>query len=101
VERNQVSEDAQGVTLQVPALTALQLYCDEVLTSDPQKSVELTIAGRSLGAHYLQWLRALRGNELGGPVLLRFRPNPATPEPKYDPYAWAEGTRAFAVAPAR
>jgi hypothetical protein len=50
VERHQVIEDEEGITLKLPVLTALQLYHDGILSADPQKSVQLTIATRKLGA---------------------------------------------------
>lgn len=88
VERHSLSEDEEGVTVRLPALTALQLYQDGTLSGDPQKSVELTAAGRPLGGHFLLWMRALAGNEFGNPVLLRFGRQPAEREELYDPKAW-------------
>jgi tetratricopeptide (TPR) repeat protein len=86
-----VIEDEEGVTLKLPVLTALQLYHDGVLSADPQKSVELTIAARKLGAFYLQWLRGLSGDEFGNPVLLRFERKPSRQERPYDANAWLTG----------
>jgi hypothetical protein len=60
-----IDEDEEGITVRLPALTALQLYYDGVLSADAQKSVELTIAGRPLGAYFLHWLRALPGDAFG------------------------------------
>jgi hypothetical protein len=91
VEQHQISEDGEGVTLKLPALTALQLYHDDVLSADPTKSVELTIAGRKIGVFYLQWLRSLPGNEYGVPVLLRFERQPARKAQPYNPNAWLSG----------
>jgi tetratricopeptide (TPR) repeat protein len=88
VERHRATEDAEGVTLTLPALTALQLFYDGVLTADGRKSVDLTIGGRSLGAYYLHWMHALPGNEFGGPVLLRFGPKPAKKDRPPEPNAW-------------
>ena len=57
VEHHHVTEDETGITVKLPALTALQLYSEGVLTADPHKPVDLSIAGRKLGAFYLHWLR--------------------------------------------
>lgn len=88
VEQHHAAEDEEGVTLTLPAVTALQLYHNEVLSPDSQKSVELTVAGRVLGAYYLHWMRALSGHEFGNPVLLRFGPLPVKPERPPEPNAW-------------
>jgi hypothetical protein len=88
VERHHATEDAEGVTLRLPALTALQLYYDGVLTADARKSVEVTIAGRPPGTYYLQWMHTLPGDEFGGPVLLRFGPKPGRKERPREPNAW-------------
>jgi hypothetical protein len=56
--------------LLLPVLTALQLYSDGILTADAKQSVELTIAGRSRGAYYFLWMRAIPGHEFGNPVVL-------------------------------
>jgi hypothetical protein len=88
VERHRATEDSQGVTLQLPALTVLQLYYEGVLTANARKSVEITVGNRSLGTYYLQWMRALDGNDFGGPVLLRFGAKPRTKERPHDPNAW-------------
>jgi len=58
VERHQVIEDEEGVTLKLPVLTALQLYHDGILSADAQKSVEITIAVHKLGAFYLRWSKS-------------------------------------------
>jgi tetratricopeptide (TPR) repeat protein len=91
IERHQAMEDEEGIILKIPALTALQLYSDGVLPITPRKSVDLSIAGRKLGAFYLQWLRALPGDEFGSPVLLRFARKPAKKEQPYDAHAWLAG----------
>jgi tetratricopeptide (TPR) repeat protein len=88
IEQHQVTEDEAGVTLKVPALTALQLYRDRIIPTDPRKSVELTVAGRMLGAFYLQWLRASPGDAFGALVLLRFERKPAKKEQPYKANAW-------------
>jgi Tetratricopeptide repeat len=88
VERYQVIEDEEGVTLKVPVLTALQLYHDGVLSAGSERAVELTIAARKLGGLYLQWLRGLLGDEFGDPVLLRFERKPAGKDQRYDANAW-------------
>lgn len=88
VERHQALEDEEGITLKIPALTALQLMHDRILPQDPRQSVQLSLAGKSLGAYYLQWLRALPNDEFGGPVLLRFAQQPAQPAKRRDPNAW-------------
>jgi tetratricopeptide (TPR) repeat protein len=99
VERHLVSEDEQGVTIELPALTALQLYHDGVLSADPARSVELVIAGRKIGVFYLQWLRSLPGNEYGDPVLLRFERQPAMRAQPYNPNAWLNGLVPLALRP--
>ena len=99
IERHQVIEDEEGVTLKLPVLTALQLYHDGVLSAGPQKSVELTIADRKLGAFYLQWLRGLPGDEFGSPVLLRFERKPSRKEQPYDANAWLIGLAALKLRP--
>jgi len=88
VERHQVIEDEEGVTLKLPALTALQLYHDGVLSADAQKSVEITVASRPLGANFIHWMRGLPGDEFGNPVLLPFGPHPAKQERVPKPNAW-------------
>lgn len=88
VEQHEAREDADGITLTVPALTALQLYHDGVLSTDEKHSVEISIAGRELGPHYLHWMRGLSGNGLGDPVLLRFGPQPVKHERPPEPNAW-------------
>jgi tetratricopeptide (TPR) repeat protein len=47
------------------------------LPGSPRKTVELSIAGRKLGAFYVHWLHGLPGDEFGAPVLLRFGRKPA------------------------
>jgi tetratricopeptide (TPR) repeat protein len=91
IEQHQVAEDETGITLKLPSLTALQLYRDRVIPTDARKPVELTVAGRELGAFYLQWLRALPGGAFGAPVLLRFERNPAKKEHPYKANAWLTG----------
>jgi hypothetical protein len=59
VERHHITEDADGVTLRLPALTALQLYYDGVLNADEKGAVQLSVAGRPLGAYYLQWMHSV------------------------------------------
>jgi tetratricopeptide (TPR) repeat protein len=88
IEQHQVAEDATGVTLQVPALTALQLYRDCIIPADPCRSVELTVGGRKVGAFYLQWLRSLPGDSFGTAVLLRFERKPAKKEQPYSANTW-------------
>src|SRR5216684_9357600 len=90
VERHDATEDEEGVTVTLPALTALQLYHDGVLSADSQKTVELTVAGRLLGAYFLQWMRGFPGDEFGNPVLLRFGLQPAKTERRLEPYAWVK-----------
>ena len=76
VARHHISEDEKGVTLKLPALTALQLYHDGVLSADPAKPVDLAIDGRKIGIFYLQWLRSLPDHEYDTSVLLRFERQP-------------------------
>jgi tetratricopeptide (TPR) repeat protein len=88
VERHQAIEDEEGVTLKLPILTALQMYCDGILSADPSKSLTLSIAGRKPATVFLQWLRGLPGDEFGNPVLLRFGPQPAKQQKPAKPNAW-------------
>jgi hypothetical protein len=90
VERHHATEDEEGITLRLLALTALQLYYDGVLSADAQRSVELTVAGRLLGAFFLHWLRALPGDKFGSAVILRFGPQPAKKERPREPNAWVK-----------
>ena len=48
VERHRVAEDEEGITLTLPAITALQLFHDGVLAADTRKSVAISIAARPL-----------------------------------------------------
>jgi tetratricopeptide (TPR) repeat protein len=91
VERHEATEDEEGVTLKMPALTALQLYYDGVLPITPRKSADLSIAGRKLGPFYLHWMRGLPGDAFGAPVLLRFGRKPAKKEQPYEANAWLAG----------
>src|ERR1700730_8472986 len=67
-EQHHAIEDGDGVTLQMAALTALQLYHDGTLPVNREQPVELTVADRRLGAFYVQWLRGLSGRGFGDPV---------------------------------
>lgn len=42
VEQHQVTEDETGVTLKIPALTALQLYRDRILPAEPRMPILAT-----------------------------------------------------------
>jgi hypothetical protein len=88
VEEYRVMEDEEGVTLQLPALTALQLYQDGILTGDSQRSIHLAISGSSPVDCFLHWVRAKSGSDPGAPVLMRLGRQPATPEKVADPRAW-------------
>jgi hypothetical protein len=99
VERHQATEDAEGVTLRLPGLTALQLYYDGVLTADAAKPVKLTVGGRPRGTFYLHWMRTLPGDEFGGPVVLRFGRKPAERERSPEPNAWVKGLAPLKVYP--
>ncbi len=88
VERHEAAEDAQGVTLAVPTLTALQLFGSGILSSDRSAPVKLTIAGRDLSWLYLHWFRVHPGGGYGDHVLLRFERQPGTVEAPDDPRAW-------------
>lgn len=90
VERHHVTEDEDGVTLKLPVLTALQLYFDGRLSADGRKSVELTVAGRPLGAYFVRWMHTLPGDDFGSPVLLRFGRQPAKKEQTHEPNAWVK-----------
>ena len=90
VERHHATEDEDGITLKLPAVTALQLFNDGVLSADGRKSVELTVAGRLLGAYFLHWMHTIPGDEFGGPVLLRFGRQPAKKEQTHEPNAWVK-----------
>ena len=68
-EQHYAIEDEDGVTLQMPAVTALQLYHDGILPANREQSVELTVADRRLGAFFVQWLRGLSGRGFGDPML--------------------------------
>jgi tetratricopeptide (TPR) repeat protein len=98
-ERHHAIEDAEGVTVRLPALTALQLFYDGVLTADSRAPLELTIAGRPLAAHYLHWMHALSGNEFRGPVLLRFGTKPSTKERAPEPNAWLKSVVPLKLVP--
>jgi hypothetical protein len=88
VEQHALVQDGQGVTITLPALTALQLYHDGTLTADPGRAVAIAYAGRPLGEHYLHSMRALAGNDLGSHVSLRFGRQPGKPLQPHDPSAW-------------
>ena len=87
-ERHRAMVDGEGVTLKLPALTALQLFYDGVVKVEGPAPMELSVASRALGAHYLQWMHALPGEEFGGCVLLRFGKKPVAKERSYEPDAW-------------
>jgi tetratricopeptide (TPR) repeat protein len=97
VERHSLSEDEEGVTVKLPALTALQLYQDGTLSADAHKAVELTAAGRALGAYFLHWMRGVADTEIGSPIVLRFGRQPANREPTYDASAWLETVTPLAL----
>jgi tetratricopeptide (TPR) repeat protein len=88
VERHEATEDWEGVTLKLPALTALQLFYDGVLGADARKSVKITVGGRLLGAYHLQWMHTLPVNEFGGRVLLRFGAKPPKKQSLPERNAW-------------
>jgi len=91
VEQHRATEDEQGITVSVPALTAVQLFYDGVLPADPQTSVKLSIGGHLVGSFYLHGIRAVSASDSGSPVLLRFGREAATRERPYDPNAWIAG----------
>jgi hypothetical protein len=87
-EQHHAIEDEDGVTLQTPAMTALQLYHDGILPASREQSVEITVADRRLGAFFVQWLRGLSGRGFGDPMLLRLARKPCPAEKPVDPRAW-------------
>jgi len=87
-EQHHAVEDADGITLQIPARTVLQLYHDGTLSANRDESVELAVADKNLGAFYVQWLRCLSGMEFGDPVLLRLARVPCPAKKLEDPRAW-------------
>jgi len=87
-EQHHAIEDEDGVTLRMPAMTALQLYHDGILPANREQSVELTVADRRLGAFFVQWLRGLSGRGFGDPMLLRLARKPSPAEKPVDPRAW-------------
>ncbi len=100
VERHTLIEDEHGVTVKLPALTALQLYHDGTLSADPERPVELSVAGRALGEHFLHWMRGLPDHEFGTPVLLRFGKEPVERPTPYDPNAWLKDLTPLQLRPA-
>ena len=87
-EQHYAIEDEDGVTLQMPAVTALQLYHDGIVPANHEQSVELTVADRSLGAFFVQWLRGLSGRGFGDPMLLRPARKLCPAQKPVDPRAW-------------
>jgi tetratricopeptide (TPR) repeat protein len=81
-------EDADGITLRIPARTVLQLYHDGTLSANRSESVELSIADKNLGGFYVQWLRCLPDMGFGDPVLLRLARVPCPAKKPEDPRAW-------------
>jgi hypothetical protein len=86
-EQHHAIEDEDGVTLRMPAMTALQLYHDGILPASREQSVELAVADKRLGTFFVQWLRGLSGREFGDPVLLRLGHKPGPAEKPVDPRA--------------
>ena len=87
-ELHHAIEDEDGVTLRMPAATVLQLYHDGILLANREQSVELTVADRSLGTFFVQWLRGVSNREFGDPMLLRLGRKPCPAEKPADPRAW-------------
>lgn len=87
-EHHHALEDEDGVTLRIPAMTALQLYHDGTLPANRDLSVELTIADRNLGAFFVQWLRGLSDGGFGNGVLLRLARKPCPAQKTENPRAW-------------
>src|ERR1700761_4371335 len=90
-EHHHALEDDDGVTLRIPAMTALQLYHDGTLPADREQSVDLTVADQKLGSFFVQWLRGLSGGEVGDGVLLRLARKPCPAQKSDDPRDWLQG----------
>jgi hypothetical protein len=88
VEQHSATEDSAGISLQLPALTALQLFADGVLTADGIKAVELSVAGRAAKTLYFHWLHKLPSKDAGSQVVLRFETQPLITTGPGDQEAW-------------
>lgn len=74
-EHHHLTQDRDSIILQIPLITAVQLYHDEVLPVDRSRSVEITVDGKNLGGFRLEWLRKPENSLLdrfGESILLRF-----------------------------
>ena len=76
LESCQAIESEEGLTVHLPALAALQLYYDGVLTADRERPVEITVAGKRKGVFYLRALRRRREEGFAEPVALEFSRTP-------------------------
>lgn len=76
IDQHSATEDSAGISLRLPALTALQLFADGVLTADGIKPVELTVAGRAAKTLYFHWLHKSPNKDAGSQVVLRFEIQP-------------------------
>jgi tetratricopeptide (TPR) repeat protein len=81
-----VVEDAQGVTVSLPTLSALQLYHEGVLPVDRAQPVELTVGRRRIGPLFVHWLRAQRSvHSVNEHVRLRLGREPSVAKPDEPP----------------
>lgn len=74
-EHHHLTQDRDNIILQIPLITAVQLYHDGVLPVDRSRSVEITVDDKNLGAFRLEWLRKPENSLLerfGESILLRF-----------------------------
>ena len=74
-EHHRLTQDGDMIILQIPLITAVQLYHDGVLPVDRSRSVEITLDGKNLGAFRLEWLRKPADSihdRFGESILLRF-----------------------------
>jgi hypothetical protein len=81
-------EDAQGVTLWLPALAALKLYHEGVLPGDRLQPVELTLGRRRIGPLFVHGLQVEDSQSVNEHVLLRLERQPAAPEQPRDKHQW-------------
>jgi hypothetical protein len=74
-EHHRLTQDEDMLILQIPLITAVQLYHDGVLPVDRSRSVEITVDGKNVGAFRLEWLRKpadSHDDRFGESILLRF-----------------------------
>jgi hypothetical protein len=74
-EHHHLTQDEDNIILQIPLITAVQLYHDGVLPVDRSRTVEIAVGGKNLGAFRLEWLRKPADSfheRFGESILLRF-----------------------------